>query len=89
MKKVILIVIVSLLLINTNGQNVVSSNEKVYKLNYKTELPFTLGMFGFNFLGFSQLGKKETLDSSQILSLNINDVWSFDRPALTQSYPAP
>jgi len=29
------------------------------------------------------------LDSSQIISLNKNDVWSFDRIALDQFYPAP
>lgn len=90
MKKYGLIpVIICLIITNTNAQTGLTTPQKVYNLNYKTDLPITGSMFALNFLGFSQLNKKPTLDSFQIISLNIDDIWSFDRSAVTQSYPAP
>ena len=89
MKKIILLILICLFFIETNGQDNISTQKKVYKLNYKTELALTGGMFAVNFLGFSQLSKKPTLDSLQIISLNKNDIWSFDRIAVKQTYPAP
>jgi membrane-associated phospholipid phosphatase len=89
MKKFFLLFIICLFIFNTNGQNRISAPEKIYKLNYKTEIPLTCGMFGLNILGFSQLSKKSTLNTFQINSLNKNDVWAFDRRVFSQSYPAP
>jgi hypothetical protein len=89
MKKIFLLLLICLFIIKTNAQVGTSTPEKVYKLNYKTELPLTGGMFALNFLGFSQLDKKPTLDTFQIISLKKDDIWSFDRSAVTQSYPAP
>jgi len=89
MKKFVLFVLFGLFLIETNGQDSISTTNKVYKLNYKIDLPLTGGMFALNFLGFAQLDKKPTLDTLQIISLNKDDIWSFDRPAVYQSFPEP
>lgn len=62
---------------------------EVYKLNYKTEVPITVGLFALNFYGFYQLGEKPLLDENQINALDKNDIWSFDRNVFSQSYPAP
>jgi membrane-associated phospholipid phosphatase len=89
MKKIFSLFACCLIILITNGQDDVSKPEKIYKLNYKAEIPATIGLFGLNILGFTQLTKKPTLDTFQVNSLNKNDVWAFDRIAVNQSYPAP
>jgi membrane-associated phospholipid phosphatase len=58
--------------------------KKVYKLNYKFEIPVTAGLYGLNYYGFTLLRKKPALDSIQIVSLQKNNVWFYDRRALNQ-----
>lgn len=89
MNKLILFVLLGLFLIETNGKDSISTTNKLYKLNYKIDLPLTGGMFALNFLGYAQLDKKPTLDTFQIISLNKDDIWSFDRRAVYQSFPEP
>jgi len=89
MKKISSIILVFLFIIQAYGQDSISAPKKVYKLNYKVELPLTGGMFALNFLGFAQLSKKPTLDSLYIISLNKDDIWSFDHIVFNQSSPAP
>ncbi len=89
MKRILVLILICILINGANAQVAESKTEKVYKLNYKTEIPITVGMFGLNFLGFDQLSKKPTLDKMQISALNKNNIWSFDRVAVNQSYPAP
>jgi membrane-associated phospholipid phosphatase len=89
MKNICLLISILLVTTEANGQADRSTPEKIYNLNYKTEIPLTGGMFALNILGFSQLDKKSTLNTFQINSLSKDDVWSFDRSAVTQSYPAP
>jgi len=89
MKKCFLLVLICIFIHEINAQNDSTSHSKVYNLNYKVELPLTGGMFALNFLGFSQLSKKPTLDSSYILTLDQEDVWAFDRSIFRQSSPAP
>ena len=89
MKKILLLIFISLFIIATKAQVGRISRGKVYNLNYKVELPVTGGMFALNFLGFSQLSKKPILDSLQIIALNKDDIWSFDRRIFNQSSPAP
>ena len=59
--------------------------EKVYKLNYKIDIPLTAGLFIGSYLGFDKLGHKPILDPGQISVLDMNSVGSFDRRALKQS----
>jgi membrane-associated phospholipid phosphatase len=89
MKKIFPVILICLFVIETNGQDRLPEPNKVYKLNYKTEIPLTGGLFALNILGFYQLSKKSTLNASQISSLNKDDIWAFDRSAVSQAYPAP
>jgi len=88
-KVFISLVIICLFVIESNAQVEGADSGKVYHLNYKVEIPATAGMFALNFLGFSQLSKKPTLDSLYILTLDQEDVWKFDRRIFRQSSPAP
>jgi hypothetical protein len=74
-----------LVFINTNGQDSKSVRKKVYSLNYKFEIPLTAGLYAVNYYGFGQLRLKPTLDTFQIISLDKNDIWAFDRRAVLQS----
>jgi len=89
MKKAFLLVLICLFIIESNAQTSRSGRGKVYNLNYKIELPLTGGLLALNFLGFYQLSKKPTLDSLYILTLDKDDIWSFDRTVFNQSSPAP
>lgn len=89
MKKIFFSILICLIIIESNAQVVIPKSEKVYKLNYKVEIPLTGGMFALNFLGFSQLNNKPTLDSLHIITLDKDDVGSFDRVVFNQSHPAP
>jgi membrane-associated phospholipid phosphatase len=73
-------------MINLNGQVSKSEHEKVYRLNYKFEIPVTVGIMAINYYGFSLIKQKPALEVSQINALNKNDVWAFDRRALEQYY---
>lgn len=74
-----------LLVIQTNGQDTIPVRKKVYKLNYKVEVPATVGLYAINYYGFTLIRKKPTLEADQINSLDRNDVWIFDRRALMQT----
>jgi membrane-associated phospholipid phosphatase len=89
MRKLFLSILIGFLVLESNAQVDNSLTEKVYKMNYKVELPVTGGLFALNFIGFSRLENKPTLDSLFIVSLNKNDIWSFDRMIFNQSSPAP
>ncbi len=86
LKRGLTLIIVCLLLINTYGQDNKSVHQKVYNLNYKLEIPLTIGLMATSFGGFIMLNEKPTLDSTQIFALNKNNVWAFDRIALEQNY---
>jgi len=86
MKRGLLLIIICLFLLNVNGQDSTSVRKKVYKLNYKIEIPVTVGLYAINYYGFGLIRRKPTLDVDQINSLNANDVWAFDRRALEQDY---
>ena len=89
MKKISILLLICLFIIESNAQVGIPEPEKVYKLNYKIEIPITGGMFALNFLGFAQLSKKPTLDSLRIITLNKDDIWAFDHIVFNQSQPAP
>ncbi len=85
MKRGILVLITYLIFITANGQDTIAESGKVYKLNYKIEIPVTVGLYAFNYYGFGQLRQKPSLGESQIAPLDKYDVWAFDRKALFQS----
>ena len=86
MKKGILYFLAFLTIVNTYGQISKSEHEKVYRLNYKVEIPVTVGIFAINYYGLSLIRNKPALTPSQINSLDKNNVWAFDRRALNQNY---
>jgi len=86
----ILIVLINVtILFPAHGQTTEENPKKIYKLNYKAEIPLTLGMFALNIYGFNLLGKKPVLTVDKINSLDQNDIWAFDRHVFSQSYPPP
>ena len=84
MKKTVVIIFILLFSVVSHGQKSKPDHKKIYKVNFKSEIPITIGLFALNYYGFTLLGEKAPLDSLQIVSLDINDVWAFDRVALTQ-----
>jgi len=89
MKKAFLYIILGFIFTGTNGQDSTAIHKKVYNIKYKIDVPLTASMFALNFYGFSRLSQKSTLDSLEVLALDQNDVWAFDRSVFSQSYPAP
>lgn len=81
----ILLIIICLLFITATAQDKKPERKKVYKLNYKVEIPVTAGLYAINYYGFTLLRKKPTLDIDQINSLDKYDVWVPDRRALNQT----
>lgn len=65
-----------------------SAVNTVYNMNYKIEIPLTLGIFAANALGLYVLNDKIPLSQNKIASLNNKDIWFFDRIALEQTYDA-
>lgn len=65
-----------------------SSVNTVYQMNYKIEIPLTLGIFATNALGLYVLNDKTPLSSNQIASLDKKDIWFFDQNAIEQKYNA-
>ncbi len=60
--------------------------DKVYQMNHKLEIPITLGLFVATPLALYVFKNKTPLNSSQIASLDKNDIWKIDRMAVEQTY---
>ena len=85
MKQLFFFILIFLFVFDVSGQDSLLVRKKVYQLNYKFEAPLTVGLFALNYYGFGVLKQKPTLDTFQIISLDKNDVWAFDRRAVLQS----
>ncbi len=86
MQRISLSALALLLFLNIHGQDNKGRENNVYSINHKVEIPVTLGLFAVNYYGFGVLKRKPVLDSTEVISLNKNDVWAFDRVALNQSH---
>lgn len=84
MKRTILTTLVLLIAITTFAQDSKKEKKKVYKIHYAIEIPATVGLFTFNYWGFTQLKKKDRITQSQVDGLDKYNVWAFDRIALNQ-----
>jgi membrane-associated phospholipid phosphatase len=85
-KQLLLILGVSLVMSGVYGQADSAQHNKVYSLNYKYEIPLTVGQYALDFYLYSKLLDKPALSAQQINSLNKADIWSFDRRAVNQPY---
>lgn len=61
-------------------------DSKVYQFNRKVEIPLNIVHHALNFYSFQVLKRKPKIDPLQVSTLNADDVWFFDRHAVTQSY---
>ena len=68
-----------------NAMGHTSKDTSIYRINRKIEAPVTLGLFGASFLGFEYLRNKPTLGYNEVIQLDANDIWWFDRPATKQN----
>lgn len=59
---------------------------KVYRFNRKIEIPVVLLHHSLNYYAFQVLKRKPEMQADQVLALDANEVWFFDRHAATQSY---
>jgi membrane-associated phospholipid phosphatase len=66
------------------AQGADSLNHKVYKLNYRFDVPFTAVATGTALWGFATVNAKSPLDSLSIIALDANDINKFDRSATWQ-----
>lgn len=73
-----------LIFVQVFGQQKNKEKKKVYKIHYAIEIPATVGLFTFNYWGFTQLKKKDRITEAMINSLDKNNVWFYDRLALEQ-----
>ncbi len=82
-----ILVLLLVLSITTNiyAQKVDLGNCVQYKFNKKIEIPLTIASFAYNFYGFDYLSKTKGLSEEQVLELNIDDIWFFDRWAAKQN----
>lgn len=59
--------------------------EKVYKINYKIEIPISAANAGYSQLVYQRIGEKE-MDPIEVANLSKSDVNSFDKVALNMDY---
>lgn len=85
MRKGLLFIISWVLLFGIKAQDSANIRRKVYKVNYKSEIPITVSLYALHSYSFSQIRQKPLLDVNRINMLNKNDVWVIDRKALYQS----
>ncbi len=70
------------------AQEDTTMNAKVYQFNRKVEIPINLLHHSVNYFSFQLLQRKPVIEETDIMALNVNDVWFFDRHAATQKYSA-
>lgn len=69
------------------SQNKTFKRSSVYDVKRAIEVPATIGLFTFNYFGFSWINNKSRLTTSEINNLDANNIWAFDR-WVTEQDPA-
>lgn len=85
MKRNTLILLILLITINLIAQKDSTKKEKVYKINYKAELPITAASAIYSQLVYQRIGEKE-MDPVKVANLNKSDINSFDKIAVNMDY---
>ncbi len=83
LRRFILPFMVLLISFSAKAQN--PEHKKVYRFNYKWEVPATVVGYALNSYTLGILKSKAHLDSATILSLDRNKIWWFDRQATYQN----
>ena len=81
----LLSVLLTISFFTSTGQDLVIDKPSVYQVNKKIEIPLTLALFASNYAGFKFLDRKQGLSHDEIISLDPDDIWWFDRIATQQS----
>lgn len=81
----ILTALLSIIVMPSYSQDLGFNKSTVYKVNKKVEIPVTLALFMSNFVGFQYLKNKPELKYDEIMALNADDIWRFDRVATKQN----
>jgi membrane-associated phospholipid phosphatase len=84
MNRYVVLIVLSLVASGLFGQKSKDKREKVYKMNYWVDVPVTAGLFATYYFGLEALTRKTNPDSAQVVALNKEDIWWFDRVALYQ-----
>jgi len=83
--RIILVVTLNFSLISVISQKRKVDDSSMYHVNKSIEIPLTLVSYGFNMgYGFSYLSDQKGLTEHQVLQLDRNDIWWFDRIATKQ-----
>lgn len=88
MKKIFLILLILGHFEAAWSQKNTLDRDRIYQMNQKIEIPTTLGLFIATPLALYVFKNKTPLNSTQIKSLDINDIWKIDRRAVEQTYSA-
>jgi len=83
LKTITLLVAILLACFPMQAQN--AGSGKVYRVNYKWEVPATIAGYALNSYGLGLLRDKSRLDAATILELDRDEIWAFDRWAAFQN----
>ncbi|MFC2125922.1 phosphatase PAP2 family protein [Bacteroidota bacterium] len=78
------LILLNIIIFQASQGQVAQTSSFVYKVNRKTEIPLTVGLFIINEFGYNYIHNKTGLDSMEILRLDANDIWKFDQFATKQ-----
>ena len=84
MRKYTALIVLLSLSLNTWSQRADSLDQKIYNVRAVIDIPITVAAFGLNYWGLRILEKKTNLDSMTIVSLDANNINTFDRWATQQ-----
>ncbi len=85
-KKIYFSTIFFLLFLGVKAQKRKVSDTTMYHVNKAIEIPLTIASYGFNVgYGFGYLSDQNGLSEKQVLKLDKNDIWWFDRIATQQN----
>lgn len=85
MKRAVITIFLSIILIISFSQDKKKEKKSVYKMKYAIDIPVTAGLFGLSYFGYDWIDKKMSVSVAEVEALHKDDVWFFDRVALNQT----
>ena len=74
MRSVTISRLISFIFVVSTGYCQEEKKEKIYKINYFIDVPVTAALVGTNYLGLLELKKKDKLTTTEVNSLNADDI---------------